>query len=196
MVSACTVCVIPIPAFDFATLAGLSLGEGQTGSALRRLSVAEMTMLEDTLQHDTWPRVRRAAVEARAAQCREAGGGSAHPHRSTAGRASDRDIEVQRRALGAIARCEDGMAVDVFVQVAENPEAKAGLRGRACALLARHALASSSLPGEQREKAHHAAAVALADLLRDPEADDRHAAALAQCLRGFAESGISPTSTC
>lgn len=173
-----------------ATLAGLSLGEGQTGSALRRLSVAEMTMLEDTLQHDTWPRVRRAAVEARAAQCREAGGG-VPPTRIEALRAalSDRDIEVQRRALGAIARCEDGMAVDVFVQVAENPEAKAGLRGQACALLARHALASSSLPGEQREKAHHAAAVALADLLRDPEADDRHAAALAQCLRGFAESG-------
>ncbi len=173
-----------------ATLAALSVGDRPRGEDAPRLSPAELQRLDDTLRQDSWPKVRRAAAEARAGQCREAGPG-VPPSRVEALRAAlgDRDVELQRRALSAIARCEGSGAVDVFIQLAENAEAKAGLRGQACALLARHALAVPSLPGEQRANAHRAAATALADLLHDPVADDRHAAALSQCLRGLAEAG-------
>lgn len=173
-----------------ATLSALSVGDRPARTAGLPLNQGELALLDSTLLRDSWPKVRRAAAEARAGQCREASGGAA-PSRVEALRTAlaDRDVELQRRALAAIARCEGAAAVDVFVQVAENTEAKAGLRGQACALLARHALGASALPADQRKAAHSAAGVALIDLLRDPEADDRHAAALSQCLRGFAEAG-------
>jgi hypothetical protein len=173
-----------------ATLAALSVGERPQGEAAPRLSPGDLQLLDDTLRQDSWPKVRRAAAEARAAQCREAGPG-VPPSRVEALRAAlgDRDVELQRRALSAIARCEGSGAVDVFIQLAENAEAKAGLRGQACALLARHALAVPSLPAAQRASAHRVTAAALTDLLHDPVADDRHAAALSQCLRGLAEAG-------
>lgn len=173
-----------------ATLSALSAGDGPQRANRPALSATDLAQLDAALLSDSWPGVRRAAAEARGGQCRDAGTGAPptkiDPLRTAL---ADRDVELQRRALAAIARCEGAAAIDVFIQVAENAEAKAGLRGQSCALLARHALAASTLPVDRRAAAHRAAGVALVDMLRDPQADDRHAAALSQCLRGFAEAG-------
>lgn len=175
-----------------ATLTALlngSQGANPTGAELPTVRPDELAQIEQSLLRDPWPKVRRTAAEARAAQCRDAAGAMAPRVDALHQALADRDLDVQRRALAGLARCEGPAALDDLSRIAESESAKAGLRGQACALLARHAMAASVLSAAQRERAHRAAGTALVDLLRDPQADDRHAAALAQCLRGFADAG-------
>lgn len=172
-----------------ATLAALSSSrESPAAAAVVAASPEELSQIEQALLRDPWPKVRRAAAEARAAQCREPVATAARIE-ALRQALSDRDLDVQRRALAGVARCEGATAVDELARVASSEAAKASLRGQACALLARHAMTAPTLSPAQRESAHRAAGTALIDLLRDPQADDRHAAALAQCLRGFADAG-------
>lgn len=175
-----------------ATLTALLNGAQSAGPNAAQLPTVrpdELAQIEQSLLRDPWPKVRRAAVEARAAQCRDSGGATAPRVDALHQALADRDLDVQRRALAGLARCEGPAALDDLSRIAESESAKASLRGQACALLARHAMAASVLSAAQRERAHRAAGTALVDLLRDPQADDRHAAALAQCLRGFADAG-------
>jgi hypothetical protein len=173
-----------------ATLAALtSSRESAKPASAAATSPQELAQIDQVLLGDGWPKVRRAAAEARAAQCRDAASGPTPRVESLRQALADRDADVQRRALVGLARCEGSAAVDVLIRIAGSEEAKASLRGQACALLARHGMAAPSLSPAQREGAHRAAGTALIDLLRDPQADDRHAAALSQCLRGFADAG-------
>lgn len=159
---------------------------GASQATAAGLGPAELALLDQTLLNDAWPKVRRAAAEARAAQCTEGGTAQVSALRQAL---SDRDLDVQRRALMGLAHCEGPAAVEDLMRVAQREDAKASLRGQACALLARHAMTAASLSPDQRNQAHRAGGIALVDLLRDPQADDRHAAALAQCLRGFSDAG-------
>lgn len=162
---------------------------GLAPTAISPISSTDLGHLDQAALRDAWPKVRRAAIEARAAQCKDAGAAAGPRVDSLRQALSDRDLDVQRRALAGLARCEGIGALDELVRVANQADAKAGLRGQACGLLAKHAMSAPSLSASQRQQAHQAAGGALLDLLRDPQADDRHAAALSQCLRGFQESG-------
>jgi hypothetical protein len=151
-------------------------------------AAGDVAQIDAVLLQDSWPKVRRAAVEARAALCREPAGAGG-PVQALRKALGDADGDVQRRALVALGRCEGAGAVELFAQLAEKTDASAGLRGQACGLVARYGFRAPVLSAAQRGKAHAAAATALLDLLHEPTADDRHAAALAQCLRGYSDSG-------
>jgi hypothetical protein len=162
-----------------ATLAALaSAMQGEPEAAL-------ITAVEERLSADGWPQVRRVAAEARAAACRA-------PAQNPALRKAvlDADEQVQKQAFIGLAKCEGAGAVDFLAQWTE-PDSKrrssAGLRGLSCVLLSRHGFSATS--AEVRARAHRGAAAALSTLLEDPAADERHAAALGQCVRSIGEAG-------
>lgn len=161
-----------------ATLAALE------GAMARQPEPALVAAIEERLTSDGWPTVRRVAAEVRAAGC--AAGGlavSAGLHKAL----GDADEQVQRSALVGVARCEGAGAVELLAPVAESSRSGAAARGLACSLLAKYGLGASA--PATRARARKAATAALLDLLQDPAADERHAAALTQCLRGIGEAG-------
>lgn len=173
---------------------GKGLGDPDAGVRLAAtVALAErpvaglLPAIEKVLAGDPWPLVRRAAAEARAAQCPA---NSANPspvealHRATA----DPDEQVQRQALVAVVRCEGGAALSVLNTLLTGAETPPGTRGHACALGAR-LLQTPTGAGAARAETPRALAAALGELLGDPAADDRHAGAVLVCARAVGEAG-------
>ncbi len=170
-----------------ATLASLGARDARKPG---ELDAPLLATLEELLQKDAWPQVRRSAVEVRAAAC------SSHQHSSVPALRSavtDKDEQVQKQALVSTARCEGAGAIDLLVQTAEAVPADErqgpGLRGVSCALLSRYGFGAKNSDAAAQARAHKAAATALLNLLTEPAADERHAAAIAQCVHGLGEAG-------
>lgn len=160
-----------------ATLAALE------GAMARQPEPALVAVIEERLTGDSWPTVRRVAAEVRAAACAASPGASAGLRKALA----DADEQVQRSAMVGVARCEGAGSVELLAPIAESNRSGAAGRGLACSLLARQGFSATA--AATRTRARKAATAALLDLLQDPGADERHAAALTQCLRGFGEAG-------
>lgn len=165
-----------------------SLQTGNPESDRGALAVV-LGAIEERLLSDGWPQVRRMAAEVRAGACAAPPSPNRRPTAALRQALGDVDEKVQRQALLGVAHCEGSNATDVLSRMAKDRAVATQTRGLACALLARHSFAAGS--AELRSSAHVAAAAALLDLLQDPAADERHAAALGQCLRGLGEFGDS-----
>src|SRR6185503_20568825 len=110
--------------------------------------------LGQLLAHDSWSRVRRAAANALGTRCRDAGPAAAL--RSAIG--ADRDVEVRRASLSALATCHARGVVTLFLALAGDRGQPVGVRTHAVQLLGglgdRSATAAmATMLGRERERA-------------------------------------------
>lgn len=173
------------------------LGDADPGVRLAALAVLSeklelvqeakglVPVLDELITKDGWPVVRRAAIEVRSAACVAAG--KSDDAASLRSAIRDPDAQAQRAALLGLGRCLGERAIETVAALARDVEAFPGSRGQACALLSRYGF--SATDARRQEESHNAVREVLLDLIGDPGADERHAAAVTTCLRAVGEHG-------